>query len=113
MVVHMSICRQAQLISTIALIAIGCERPPNETAGSSPPVVVPTVEAPPAALDTTGSFAYVDSSGRQMLALDSLPDPSAAFTWAGAEGESSELLLADSAGVFRTLTMGFRYWSPL
>jgi hypothetical protein len=35
-----------------------------------------------------------------------------AFTWAGAEGESSELLIADSAGTFRTLTKGYRYRAP-
>jgi hypothetical protein len=72
----MRICRQVQLISTIALVTIGCERPPNETGGSSSPAVAPTAKSQPAALDTTGGFAYVDSSGTQMLALDSLPDPS-------------------------------------
>lgn len=35
-----------------------------------------------------------------------------AFTWAGAEGESSELLLSDSTSAFRTLAKGYRYWSP-
>jgi hypothetical protein len=35
-----------------------------------------------------------------------------AITWAGEEGESGELLLADAAGAFRTLTKGYRYWSP-
>lgn len=35
-----------------------------------------------------------------------------AIAWAGAEGESCELLLADSPGAFRTLTTGYRYWAP-
>jgi hypothetical protein len=35
-----------------------------------------------------------------------------ATTWAGAEGEDSELMVADSAGNFRTLSKGYRYWSP-
>ncbi len=32
--------------------------------------------------------------------------------YAGAEGESSELLLWDSGSAFRTLAKGYRYWSP-
>jgi len=35
-----------------------------------------------------------------------------AFTWAGAEGESSELLQWESGSAFRTLAKGYRYWSP-
>jgi hypothetical protein len=35
-----------------------------------------------------------------------------AITWAGAEGESSELMLSDSASAFRTLVKAYRYWSP-
>jgi hypothetical protein len=35
-----------------------------------------------------------------------------ATTWSGAEGEDSELMVADSAGNFRTLSKAYRYWSP-
>ena len=35
-----------------------------------------------------------------------------AITWAGVEGESDELLLADSTDVFRTVTRAYRYWVP-
>jgi hypothetical protein len=35
-----------------------------------------------------------------------------AITWAGAEGESDELLVADSTHMFRTVTRAYRYWVP-
>ena len=35
-----------------------------------------------------------------------------AYSWAGPEGESSELVRADSSGVFRSIAIGYRYWSP-
>jgi hypothetical protein len=33
-----------------------------------------------------------------------------ALTWAGAEGEDADLLAADSAHAFRTVTSSYRYW---
>jgi hypothetical protein len=35
-----------------------------------------------------------------------------AITWAGTEGESDELLVADSTDMFRTVTKAYRYWVP-
>jgi len=35
-----------------------------------------------------------------------------ANTWVGAEGESDELLLADSTAEFRTIIKDYRYWAP-
>jgi len=35
-----------------------------------------------------------------------------AITWAGAEGESDELLLADSTDEFRAVIKDYRYWVP-
>lgn len=35
-----------------------------------------------------------------------------ALTWAGAEGESDELVLADSPDEFRTIIKDYRYWAP-
>ena len=35
-----------------------------------------------------------------------------AITWAGAEGESDELVLADSTDTFRTVVRDYRYWVP-
>jgi hypothetical protein len=35
-----------------------------------------------------------------------------AITWAGAEGESDELLVADSTDMFRTVIRNYRYWVP-
>jgi hypothetical protein len=34
------------------------------------------------------------------------------LTWAGAEGEASYLLVADSTAAFRTVTKTYRYWVP-
>ena len=34
------------------------------------------------------------------------------LTWAGAEGEASLLLVADSARAFRTVRKSYRYWVP-
>lgn len=61
-------------------------------------------------VDDEGVFS---PTGFDVLFVADLPDGFVfAFTWAGAEGEDSELLLADSAGNLRTLTKGYRYWSP-
>ncbi|HVH66387.1 MAG TPA: hypothetical protein VM716_00820 [Gemmatimonadales bacterium] len=35
-----------------------------------------------------------------------------AIPWAGAEGESDQLVQADSAGAFRTILRDYRYWVP-
>ena len=35
-----------------------------------------------------------------------------ALTWAGAEGESDQLLLADTTNTFRTVIKDYRYWVP-
>ncbi len=35
-----------------------------------------------------------------------------AITWAGAEGESDQLVLADTGDAFRTVVQEYRYWAP-
>lgn len=61
-------------------------------------------------VDDEGVFS---PSGFDILFVAALPYGYVmAITWAGAEGESSELLLADSASAFRTLAKAYRYWSP-
>jgi hypothetical protein len=61
-------------------------------------------------VDDEGVFS---PTGFDVLFVAHLPDGFViAITWAGAEGEDSELLIADSAGNLRTLNKGYRYWSP-
>jgi hypothetical protein len=61
-------------------------------------------------VDDEGVFS---PTGFDVLFVADLPDGFViAITWAGAEGEDSELLLADSASNLRTLIKGYRYWSP-
>lgn len=61
-------------------------------------------------VDDEGVFS---PSGFDILFVARMPEGFVmAFTWAGAEGESSELLLSDSASAFRTLAQSYRYWSP-
>lgn len=69
-------CR-ARLIGATAILMIGCDRAPHSAARSDSSAVPPIEET---ALATTaaggeGSFAYADSSGTHLLALDSVPDP--------------------------------------
>jgi hypothetical protein len=67
----------AHLIAAVAIVAIRCERAPGESARSSASVDASATSSTPTAVVAQGSFAYVDPSGAQLLALDSLPDPSA------------------------------------
>ena len=61
-------------------------------------------------VDDEGVFSPKDFD---VLFVDTLPyGVVMAFTWAGPEGESDELLLADSTRQFRTLHTSYRYWSP-
>lgn len=61
-------------------------------------------------VDDEGTFS---PSGFDILFVAAFRNGSVmAYTWAGAEGEFSELMLADSTGAFRTLSNGYRYWSP-
>jgi hypothetical protein len=49
----------------------------------------------------------------QILFVAELPHRYAvAIAWAGAEGESDQFLLADSASALRTVVQGYRYWAP-
>jgi hypothetical protein len=68
-----------RLISAVALLVIGCERAPGGSVRRDSSVVLAAAETPLAAVAAQGSFAYVDSSGTQLLAVDSLPDPSTIF----------------------------------
>ncbi len=70
-------CRE-RLIGATAILVIGCDPGPPSTVRSDSAIVPPREEATalaPAVAE--GSFAYVDSSGARLLALDSVPDPSA------------------------------------
>lgn len=82
----MKTCKQAHLISAVAILGVGCDRAPDESVRSGSSVVVVTAIPTLAAAGMKGSFAYVDSSGTQLLALDSVPDPSTilgALCWGG------------------------------
>ncbi|HEY8831540.1 MAG TPA: hypothetical protein VIM21_03440 [Gemmatimonadaceae bacterium] len=61
-------------------------------------------------VDDEGVFS---PTGFDVLFVADLPDGFViAITWAGAEGEDSELLLAHPAGNLRTLIKGYRYQAP-
>jgi hypothetical protein len=61
-------------------------------------------------VDDEGVFA---PAGFEVLFVADLPDGfMIAITWAGAEGEDSELMRADAGGNLRTLITAYRYWSP-
>ena len=66
---------QAHLISVVAILAIGCERAPGESARRDSSVAPSTAKPSPPSVVAQGGFAYVDSSGTQLRALDSLSDP--------------------------------------
>lgn len=70
-------CRNALVIGAAALLGIACDKPAGRSLRSDSSVA--TVREKPAVSVSAagGSFAYVDSSGTQLLALDSVPDPSA------------------------------------
>mgnify|MGYP000919710212 CR=1 FL=1 len=70
--------------------------------------------------DSDGSVWRVDDGGvfdpdaLRILFAARLPQGHAlAFLWAGAEGESAQLVLADSTREARRAISAYRYWSPL
>jgi hypothetical protein len=67
---------KAPAFGAVAMLIAGCERTPGASVGHDSSVTLSAVKAPSAAITAQGSFAYVDSSGTQLLAVDSLPDPS-------------------------------------
>jgi hypothetical protein len=64
------------LVAAVAMLAVGCDRTPDAAARIDSPVVAAPAQPPPTASASQGSFAYVDSTGTQLLALDSVPSPS-------------------------------------
>lgn len=82
----MKTCKRTHLIGAIALLAVGCDRAPEDSGRSDSSLIVVTAIPTLAAAGMKGSFAYVDSSGTLLLALDSVPDPSTilgAVCWGG------------------------------
>lgn len=62
-------------------------------------------------VDDGGVF---DPAALRLLFAAALPQGYAlAVLWAGAEGESEQLVLADSTGKTRSVITAYRYWSPL
>lgn len=69
--------RSVRLIGATALLIIGCDQPPRAAVPIDSSAVPPIEEIALAPTAPAGSFAYTDSSGARLLALDSVPDPTA------------------------------------